>query len=303
MAILSVLNLTKKFGDFKAVDDISFKMKEGEILGFLGPNGAGKTTTIQMLLGILTPTAGDINYFGKSLFKHREEILEDINFSTSYTSPPWNLKVIGNLNFTAYLYDIPDRKRRIKEIIEIFKLQDLLHKFARELSAGQTTRLNLARAFINTPRVLLLDEPTASLDPDIAKYVRSFLFSERKKSNISILLTSHNMREVEEICDRVVFIQGGKIVADDTPDGLMARIDTSHVELYVKDGLNRLKEYASKQRLKIKINGRYITVDVAEKQIAKFLQEITAKGIIFSEISIDKPNLDDYFVAMSKNKK
>src|SRR5579872_210701 len=191
MDILEVKNLTKKFNDFVAVDNISLTLKEGEILGFLGPNGAGKTTTIQMLLGVLTPTSGDIFYFGKNLKLNREEILDSLNFSSTYTHLPWRLTVWENLLYTSFLYSIPDRKKRVMEVTEIFKLEQLLKRSMAQLSAGQKTRVNLAKAFLNKPKVLLLDEPTASLDPDIAQYIREFILAKRKESAVSIIITSH----------------------------------------------------------------------------------------------------------------
>src|SRR3989344_3033352 len=204
--VLEVKNLTKKFGNFTAVDNISFSLKEGEILGLLGPNGAGKTTTIQMLLGVLTPTSGDIKYFDKKLTENREEILEQVNFSSSYTNFPWSLTVKEVLTFISYLYSINERKKRLDKIVEMFKLDSLLRKQIHELSSGQLTKVNLAKAFINFPKVLLLDEPTASLDPDVAKYIRDFLLNQQKEFKVSIILTSHNMAEVEEVSDRVKFI-------------------------------------------------------------------------------------------------
>src|SRR3990167_4051778 len=157
MVILTVDNLTKKFKDFLAVDDVSFELKEGEILGLLGPNGAGKTTTIQMLLGALTPTSGTVSYFGKDLAKHRTEILEKVNFSSTYTNLPWLLTAKENLTYTSYLYDIPNRKQKVEEMIKQFRLEDLQNKVLNDYSAGQLTRVNLAKAFINKPQVLLLD--------------------------------------------------------------------------------------------------------------------------------------------------
>lgn len=232
MTILKAQSLSKKYGDFTAVDNISFELKEGEILGFLGPNGAGKTTTIQMLLGVLTPDSGSVHYFGKKFTDHREEILEQVNFSSTYTQLPWWLTVAENLTYLSYLYSIPNRKERLAQLINTFKLEKLWRKRMRELSAGQTTRVNLAKAFLNFPKVLLLDEPTASLDPDIANYIREFLLSERKQHKISILLTSHNMAEVEQVCDRVIFINHGKIIADDTPAKLAKSINKESLEEY-----------------------------------------------------------------------
>ena len=293
--VLEVKNLTKKFGDFVAVNNVSFNLKEGEILGFLGVNGAGKTTTLQMLLGVLAPTTGEISYFGKSLFINPEAILEKINFSSTYTNLPWNLTVWENLHFISYLYKITDRKKRIEEIIQIFKLEKLINQVMGELSAGQLTRVNLAKSFLNHPKILLLDEPTASLDVDIADYIRKFLLEQKKKWNTSIIITSHNMAEVEEVSDRVIMINQGKIVADDTPDNLANSISTSHVDLRIKNGLKKLIEYCKEKSLIHKISGKNIIVDVSEKNIADFLKDITDQEITYDEISIEKPSLEDYF--------
>lgn len=296
MNVLDVTGLTKKFGSFTAVDNLSFSLGEGEILGILGSNGAGKTTTIQMLLSVLTPTSGKINYFGKDLKKHREEILEQVNFSSTYTQLPWNLTVRENLTFISYLYEISNRKQRLDKIIENFHLEKLINQKVAELSAGQLTRVNLAKSFINFPKVLLLDEPTASLDPEAAKYIREFLLEERKNFQVSIIITSHNMAEVEEVCDRVIFIDRGKIIADDTPANLAKTIAICHIDLLVKDGLKRLEDYCSNKDLKYKIEGRFIIVDIKEKNIGGFLSEMTNLGVNYDEISIEKPTLEDYFL-------
>lgn len=298
--ILAVNNLSKKFKDKVAVNDISFSLQEGEILGLLGPNGAGKTTTLQMLLGVLTPTTGLIKYFGKDLGENRTEILEEVNFSSTYTKLPWRLSVKENLTFISYLYQIKNRQSRIKEIVKIFKIEQLINMPMTDLSAGQLTRVNLAKAFINYPKILLLDEPTASLDPDVATYIRDFLLEERKKFNVSIIITSHNMAEVEEVCDRVIFINNGKIIANDTPVGLAKTIEISHVELLVKDGLKRTEEFCQKQSYAYKIDGRYIVVDVKEREIAQFLRDLMNKGVYYDEISINKPTLEDYFLQMTR---
>ena len=299
--VLEIENLKKQFGDFIAVDNISFSVKEGEILGFLGPNGAGKTTTIQMLLAVLTPSQGIIKYFGKDLLKHKEEILEKVNFSTTYTNLPWVLSVRENLTFISYLYEIPHRKKRVDEIIELFKLQKLEKKRMAELSAGQRTRVNLAKAFINQPKVLLLDEPTASLDPDIASYIRGIITDYRDRTKATILWTSHNMSEVEEMCDRVIFINKGQIISDDTPDKLAKSIEISHVELLVRDGMKRTEEYCNKNKLPFKLQHRTIIIDVKESKIAEFLRGLMDAGVIYDEISIEKPTLEDYFLQTAGN--
>lgn len=300
MAILQVKNLTKKFGSFTAVDNISFDLKEGEILGLLGPNGAGKTTTIQMLLGILTPTNGKISYFGNNFSNNREEILEQVNFSSTYTNLPWTLTVKENLTYISYLYQISNRQNRIKKIINNFRLEKLINQRMNELSSGQLTRVNLAKAFINFPKVLLLDEPTASLDPEVANYIRSFLLKERKKFHVSIIVTSHNMSEVEEVCDRVIFIDKGKLLANDTPESLAKTIEISHVELLIKDGLKRTFDYCQQNKITCKLEGRYIIVDLKEREIPQFLRNLMDMGVFYDEISIEKPSLEDYFLAMVK---
>lgn len=294
--VLEVKNLRKQFGDFVAVKDVSFSLQEGEILGFLGVNGAGKTTTIQMLLNILTPTSGSISYFDKELTTHQSEIMEFVNFSTTYTQLPWNLSVKENLTFLSYLYDIKDRKQRIEKITQIFDFPELLPKSIGSLSAGQKTKINLAKAFLNFPKVLLLDEPTASLDVETAEEVRQVLIKERKEFNTSMLFTSHNMAEVEEICDRVVFIDKGIIIADDTPEQLAKSIQIAHVELHITKGLTKFDEYTETHNIINRKIGKDIVIDVHEKDIPNLLKDLMQEEIQYDEISIEKPTLEDYFL-------
>lgn len=299
--VLEVKNLTKKFGRFTAVDDISFSMEKGEILGFLGPNGAGKTTTISMLLGVLTPTSGEIRYFDKNLATHREEILEKVNFSSTYTNLPWYLTVKENLTWVSYLYNIKDRKKKVMEVIEVFKLEEVYKKSIGQLSAGQLTRVNLAKSFLNSPSIMLLDEPTASLDPDVAEYIRAYLLKERERLGISVVFTSHNMAEVEEICDRVVFINKGKIIANDTPEKLAKTIEISHIELRVEENMNDGIAYLKKQRIVYRqLSKKYVVIDIKEKDIPNVLRDLMNHNIIYDEISIEKPTLEDYFLQMAK---
>lgn len=295
MAILKVSNLSKKFKNFQAVDDISFELKEGEILGLLGPNGAGKTTTIQMLLGILTPSSGAIEYFGKDLIKNREEILDKINFSSTYTNLPWDLTIKESLTFISYLYDIKNRKDRIEKVTEIFDLADLLPKRMRELSSGQITRVNLAKSFLNSPKVLLLDEPTASLDPETADLIRKVLIKEQKESGISVILTSHNMSEVEEVCGRVIFINEGKVVADDTPENLIKTIKVAHVFLRFGNTLKASK-FFEKEKLEFKTENHFLVVNIDEGEIPRVLMKLSGEDIHYSEIVIERPTLEDFFM-------
>jgi len=228
--IVEVRNLTKRFGDFMAVDGISFDIQPGEILGLLGPNGAGKTTTIQMLLGLITPTAGSIRMFGLDLATHREQILQQVNFSSTYISMPYSLTVEENLWVVAKLYGMTEIHRRIDDVLKKVELEDSRTKVTRRLSSGQMTRLTLAKAFLTEPKVLLLDEPTASLDPDIAHKIRALLKEVRQSSGLSILYTSHNMREMEEMSDRIIFLQKGKIVAQGTAQEITQRFGQRDLE-------------------------------------------------------------------------
>src|SRR3989344_2865248 len=299
--VLEVNNLSKSFGKTKAVKNISFHINEGEIVGLLGPNGAGKTTTIQMLLGTLTPTSGDAWYFGKSFKDHREEILQKVNFCSSYIRLPWRLTVYENLDVIARLYGVKNRKRRIKKLLDAFDISEFEKRPFASLSAGQIMRVVLAKSFINYPKVILLDEPTASLDPDIAKKVRDFLIREQKEFQVSMLYTSHNMAEVERLCDRVIFLNKGKIVAEDTPLGLAKKIEESRVELLIKDKKEATQTICNSNGWNYRLNEDYISIEIKEKEIAKLLAILANRGIEYSEISIDKPTLEDFFIRTSKS--
>jgi ABC-2 type transport system ATP-binding protein len=221
--IIEIEHLVKRFKDTTAVDDLTFSVEEGKITGLLGPNGAGKTTTIQMMLDLITPTSGEIKIFGKELKHNREEILSQVNFSSPYVALPSNLKVIENLRTFARLYGVKEIDKTIEELADYFDIRDLLPKMTGHLSTGQLTRLNLTKALLNSPKLLLLDEPTASLDPDIADKARQMLLKIQKERGVSILYTSHNMVEVAEICERVIFINKGRLKDDGTPAQLLQK--------------------------------------------------------------------------------
>lgn len=228
--VVEVSRLVKAFNGFVAVNDLSFSIEAGEILGLLGPNGAGKTTLIQMLLGLITPTAGEIRILGLDLRRHREEILAQVNFSSTYVSLPTSLTVRENLTVFAKLYGIRKPERRIDELLEIFEIKRLKKTLTRHLSSGQLTRLSLAKALLNHPKVLFLDEPTASLDPDIADKTRRLLKSIRDQSRLTLLYTSHNMKEMEEISDRILFLHQGRILASGTPAEIVRRFAEKNLE-------------------------------------------------------------------------
>lgn len=228
--VLEVRQLTKTFGDFTAVNGISFALRPGEILGVLGPNGAGKTTTMHMLLGLITPTSGTISMFGMDLETHRETILQRVNFSSTYMSMPQSLTVEENLWVVARLYGLPDVRRRIDDVVKKLEMGEFRHKVTRKLSSGQMTRLTLAKALLTEPKILFLDEPTASLDPDIAQKIRALLKDEQRASGLSVLYTSHNMREMEEMSDRIIFLQKGSLVAEGTAAQIVSRFGQADLE-------------------------------------------------------------------------
>jgi len=216
--VLNVENIVKEFKKFRAVNSVTFEVPEGQILGLLGPNGTGKTTLIAMLLGILSPSSGTIRVFEMNFKDQREEILGQVNFSSTYISMPLSLTVKENLNFFSKLYHVPDGATRISELLRLCEIEQYKNHLTRDLSSGQLSRLNLAKALLNRPRILFLDEPTASLDPAMARKVRKILVSLKNEYRSTIVYTSHNMREIEQISDRIIFLNRGVIIADGTPE-------------------------------------------------------------------------------------
>ena len=215
--VLSVRDLTKVYGDRTAVDGISFAVRQNEILGLLGPNGAGKTTTINMLLGVLEPTSGTIEIEGIDVGRHRSKAIEQTNFAAVYAPLPGNLTVAQNLKVFGLLYRVKNLSNKIEELIHSFDLERFRNTKCGVLSSGEQTRAGLAKAMLNDPRVLLLDEPTASLDPSAARYIRERLVQYAHEREVGILWTSHNMYEVADVCDRVCFLSRGKIVLAGDP--------------------------------------------------------------------------------------
>ena len=228
--LVKVTNLKKSYGSKEAVKGISFNIKENEILGLLGPNGSGKTTTIGMMLGLLKPSNGEILIDGIDIEKNRIEILKKINFISPYIELPKKLSVIQNLTVYGKLYSVKNLDERIDYLVEKLRLEDLLDSVTGELSSGQKNRVSLAKALINNPEVLLLDEPTASLDPEIGDFVRTFLENYKKEKKISILLASHNMNEVTRLCKSILMMKDGIIIDKGDPNELIKKHGRKNLE-------------------------------------------------------------------------
>ena len=227
---VAVERLTKRYKATTAVDDISFELRAGSITGLLGGNGAGKTTTIAMIMGLVTPTEGRVTVLGAAMPKERHHVLGRMNFESPYVDMPGRLTVWQNLSVFAQLYGVADMAARIDSLAAALDLAEFLDRPTGKLSSGQKTRVALAKALLNHPEVLLLDEPTASLDPDTADWVRGHLENYTREHNATVLLASHNMSEVERLCERVIIMKKGRIEDDDAPDRLLARYGRETLE-------------------------------------------------------------------------
>lgn len=312
MTVLQVKHLTKTFSSgcwpfsqkqiYTIVDAISFELQKGEILGFLGPNGAGKTTTISMLLGILTPTQGSIHYFGSNFLHNRIEALKKIGYASGYDRLPPRLTVLENLDVVGRIYgmDTTFRLEQIEKLLQFFGIWHMRYRQTGSLSAGQATRVMLVKAFMANPEIVLLDEPTASLDPDVAHEVRQFILAQQKERNTSILITSHNMDEVTELCNRVLILKKGTIIADSTPEQLAQSIAKVHVHLTLASPIDQCVHYLEALQATYLLDSVYVTVELDEHAIAQFLTELGKQNIVYTQISIDKPTLEDYFLSIAK---
>lgn len=311
MAVLEVCNLTKSFTRgiwsrryHEVVKGISFSLQEGEILGFLGPNGAGKTTTIQMLLGTLLPTSGAIAYFGRDFLKESTHALQCIGYASGYDTLPGRLTVYENLDIFGRLYGLAtaERHERITYLLKIVGMSDMKNSKVSRLSAGQATRAMLAKAFLSRPRIVLLDEPTASLDPDIAATIRQFIAFQRREHGVSILITSHNMYEVTALCDRVIMLKNGSIVASDTPQGLARSISRVRLHITVEAQHDALAGYVQERMLVHSMNNNRMTIEIDEQEVALFLRGLAQRDVVYTQISIDTPTLEDYFLQIAQEK-
>lgn len=228
--VVQVEHLRKEFNGTTAVADVSFTVRQGEIVGLLGANGAGKTTSIQVLLGLTTPTSGSVRIFGQDMQQHRTAILQRCNFTSAYTALPSNLKVRENLLVFAKLYQVRNYRPKMDELLALFEITHLKDKVTGHLSSGESTRVNLCKSLLNDPELLLLDEPTASLDPNIADKVRKILRRIQRERHMTMIYTSHNMRDVEEVCDRVLFLHKGRVIAEGTPPEVIEKFNQKSLE-------------------------------------------------------------------------
>lgn len=228
--VLSVKHVYKNFGPIKAVSDISFSVEKSKTIGLLGSNGAGKTTTIMMLMGILKVTSGEIKILEQDVYKHRNKIAKEINFASPFVELPHRLTVLQNLNVFGHLYGVKSLADKIYKISSDLDILDLLKRRVGKLSAGQRTRVSLAKSLINDPKILFLDEPTASLDPDNADWVRTYLEKYQKRTGATFILASHNMPEVERLCHNVVMMGRGKVIDSGTPKDLITRYKSKDLE-------------------------------------------------------------------------
>jgi ABC-2 type transport system ATP-binding protein len=244
-AAIEVAHLVKFYKTTRAVDDVSFRISRGSVTGLLGGNGAGKTTTIAMIMGLVLPTSGRIQVLGRSMPDQSADVLGRMNFESPYVDMPMRLTVRQNLTIFGRLYAVANLSERIEQLAADLDLGDFLDRANGKISAGQKTRVALAKALINQPELLLLDEPTASLDPDTADWIRRHLETYRKAHGATILLASHNMLEVERLCDRVIIMKRGRIEDDDSPDKIMARYNrTTLEEVFLDVARGRVQEPA-----------------------------------------------------------
>ncbi|MBS3052911.1 MAG: ABC transporter ATP-binding protein [Candidatus Aenigmarchaeota archaeon] len=306
MSIVEVENVSKKFKsgkkDFFALKDVSFDIKKGEIFGLLGPNGAGKSTLLNILIGILFPDSGNVKIFGKNPLKNND-LFEKMNFVSGETRFHWALKVKDILEFHGRLYGIPKNKRitETKKLAKFFEIEHILENKFSNISTGEKMRLIMAKALLNNPKLLLLDEPTVGLDPDIAIKTRNEIKRINKKLGTTIILTSHYMHEIEQLCDRIAFINKGVIVDIGSVDSVKLRKFASY-DLTIKVRSVKNREFL--RRKGFLINGNILRKELpADENISETLSMLAEKGMEIIEIESRKPTLEDYFVKMLGDKK
>lgn len=299
-AIVEVRQLTKVFTPLfsppvTAVDSFSCTIHSGEIVGLLGVNGAGKTTLLQMLMGTLLPTAGTMRYFGQDLSEHRSEILERIGFSASYSNLPWGMRVREILSFCAYLYTLSDRTAAIATVADQFDLTELLEKRINQLSSGQLARVSLAKAFLNQPELLILDEPTNYLDPQATQTIHRYILDQKHARQMTVLLTSHNMQEVSSLCDRVMIMHQGKNILMGKPKTIIAKYFNYQVVFTQVQPTAKHQAILTATGLPFELKRHQARVSLAEKKIGALIQQVTLAGLDYHNLVIIKPSLEAVF--------
>jgi ABC-2 type transport system ATP-binding protein len=305
--VLEVNSLVKNYGPpaggFTAVGGVSFVLRPGEALGLLGPNGAGKTTTIQMLLGLTEPTMGKISYFGRDFRTNREWCMSRINFVSAYNQLQTRNTVRQNLHVFAISYNVANWQAKIDEYSNLMGITDKLDTQYWKLSSGERARANFVKALINEPDIILMDEPTASLDPEIVATVIATINDIRKKG-VAILFTSHNMQEVSRVCDRVMFMDHGKIVASDTPLGLSKKIGTAILRLVFEGKKSVVEDYAKEKKYTYSFPyPSTVELRLGEEDVPKVLFDLSKLGMWITDIEVDKPTLEDVFLKIAKGGK
>jgi ABC-2 type transport system ATP-binding protein len=297
MKDIEVSSLTKTYGKGEkrvaAVNNISFYVNQGEIFGLLGPNGAGKTSTINMMTGLLKPDSGDIKLLGKDPEKDWEFVRNKMNVSTAYYPLSSLLTIRQNLRIFARIYNIKEVEKKICELLDAFELTKLADKQVISLSSGEQTRTSLCKGLLNDPELLFLDECTVGLDPDIAEKTRKIIKEYQKKKNCTILFTSHYMQEVEELCDRIAFMDKGKIIRIETVENLKKEIKKHSVEIEVKANVSGLLKLLKKEKINIlSVTENKVVFEAAieEDKIYKILNKIFTSGFLLDDLHIKKTN-------------
>lgn len=311
MSIVEVKNLKKTYEkgswkpwkdgrETKALRGIDFEVKEGEIFGIVGPNGAGKTTLVNILSGLLYKDTGSVKIFGKETKQNREALADRMNVSTAYSKLSGNLTVEENLRVFAKIYGVENRKEKINHVLELFEIEDLRAKKIYHLSAGQKTRANLAKSFINQPEVLLLDEATAGLDPHIADVTRKAIREINEKHDTTIIITSHDMEDIDSLSDRMMFLHQGEILRTGTPDKLKTDIHVKVLEVTVDEVNDKFEELID--HLEGELDGKTGKVKIEEeKHIIEILDRISEIDVTVIDIEAKNPDLNEVFKKVARN--
>jgi ABC-2 type transport system ATP-binding protein len=299
--ILKVENLVKDFGALRAVGGVSFAIEKGSVVGLLGPNGAGKTTCIDILLGSTIPNSGAVEYFGQDFFTHKQAALKRINFASAYHNLQNRTSVRENLLVFACLYEVERPGRKIDELLDYFEVRELASRRYGDLSAGQRTRVMLIKSLMNDPELILMDEPTASLDPDIADKTLSMIEDLRRDRELSILFTSHNMDEVDRICDEVIFLDRGQVVASGTPSQLTRTIPHAELQMAFEGEPASVMRYLDAGKHDYRMLGESsVVVTTNERDISQIIFDIRQMGTAITDVDTRKPDLEDVFLQIAR---